>query len=71
MRPILLLSTLGLLCNCASDTQSVTVCDGKHRRPANPHGTVLPGAPTVSPTLSSSPPANRGETPGGGCGRRR
>ena len=34
-------------------------CDGKHRRPANPYGSILP---TVDPQTGTSTPA--GQTPG-------
>ena len=42
------------LAGCATHSEpKPAVCDGKHRRPANPYGTVLPIAPdpkVVPPT---------------------
>lgn len=67
MKHVLLIASLGVLAGCAMDSQKLAVCDGKHRRPANPYGTVLPGAPTT-PEAS---PAKAVGTPGGGCGRSR
>lgn len=42
----------------ASKPPKIAKCDGKHRRPANPHGSILP---TVDPHSGTSTPA--GETP--------
>jgi tRNA A37 threonylcarbamoyladenosine synthetase subunit TsaC/SUA5/YrdC len=57
-RPIVLLPVLTLLIGCAS-TQSpkVAVCDGKHRRPANPYGTVLPSVQLAGQGAATTPPA--------------
>jgi hypothetical protein len=36
------------LAGCATPkTPKLNVCDGRHKRPANPYGSVLPGAPPV------------------------
>lgn len=44
-----------LLVGCASQGEpKVAVCDGKHRRPANPYGSVLPSAP--APTAGAPGP---------------
>jgi hypothetical protein len=38
----------GPLAGCAtSKTPKLAVCDGQHKRPANPYGSILPGAPPV------------------------
>ncbi len=38
----------GPLAGCAtSKTPKLAVCDGRHKRPANPYGSILPGAPPV------------------------
>lgn len=71
MKPIFLVAALVLLTGCATDSQKLTVCDGKHRRPANPYGTVLPGAPTAQPATLSAPMRRTDETPSSGCGRSR
>jgi hypothetical protein len=47
---------------CATTTSnSLPVCDGKHRRPANPHGSVLnappPAAGPLAPTGAAAPVA--------------
>jgi hypothetical protein len=34
--------TLLVLAGCAHQDPKPAVCDGKHRRPANPYGSVLP-----------------------------
>jgi type IV secretion system protein VirB7 len=71
---ILLAAALG---GCATSTaKSLPVCDGQHRRPANPYGSVLDpapataGAPTpaapASPAAPTPPPA--ATTSPSGCG---
>lgn len=62
----------GPLAGCATTkTPKLAVCDGRHKRPANPFGSILPGAPPVvyvpgkkgvpvaipAPPRSSVPPA--------------
>jgi hypothetical protein len=38
----------GPLAGCATPkTPKLAVCDGRHKRPANPYGSILPGAPPV------------------------
>lgn len=71
MKLALLVTVLALLAGCAADTQKLSVCDGKHRREANPYGSVLPGAPAATAGASSAPPAKLDARQGGGCGRLR
>lgn len=60
MKPSLLLGTmlaalaLPLAACATSKTPKLAVCDGKpkHRREANPYGSVLPGAPMLAPTAA-------------------
>jgi hypothetical protein len=47
-----LLTVLVLVSGCATAEPKPAVCDGKHRRPANPYGTVLQATPA-----STTPPA--------------
>jgi hypothetical protein len=62
---ILLAAALG---GCATSTaRSLPACDGQHRRPANPYGSVLDPTPAASapptadpapkPTTAAPPPA--------------
>lgn len=48
-----------LLAGCATHSEpKPAVCDGKHRRPANPYGSVLPniqGAGATPPPASAAP----------------
>ncbi|HEY1926596.1 MAG TPA: hypothetical protein VGG92_03955 [Caulobacteraceae bacterium] len=66
---ILLAAALG---GCATSTaKSLPVCDGQHRRPANPYGSVLDPAPASAPAASAEaaptpPPAT--PAPPSGCG---
>ena len=39
---------------CATVPNALPVCDGKHRRPANPHGSVLGPATPAGPTAPST-----------------
>ncbi len=44
----LVITLTGPLAGCATTkTPKLAVCDGRHKRPANPYGSVLPGAPPV------------------------
>jgi hypothetical protein len=69
---ILLAAALG---GCASATaKSLPVCDGQHRRPANPYGSVLEpsppptaAAPGLSPRPATPPPTPPAAEPPG-CG---
>lgn len=66
MRHALPLLLVLLLTGCATtNTQKVAVCDGKHRRPANPYGSVLPTAalPGESAPASAAASAKPGEPP--------
>ena len=45
----------------AAKSPKLARCDGRHRRPANPNGSILP---TVDPQAGTATPA--GSTPGGG-----
>lgn len=49
-------ATIGLT-GCAGKLPKLAVCDGKHRRDANPYGTVLPGAPPRAPADTWAPPS--------------
>ena len=49
---------MGILAGCAHDPKPA-ICDGKHRRPANLYGSVLPsipGADPATPPAGPSPP---------------
>ena len=39
---------------CASEFGSLPVCDGNHRRPANPHGSILLSGETAAPSHAMS-----------------
>ena len=54
MRVLTLLPMLALTGCATTGGGKLAVCDGKHRRPANPYGTVLP---TVPGAASAAPPA--------------
>jgi type IV secretion system protein VirB7 len=69
---ILLAAALG---GCATSTaKSLPVCDGQHRRPANPLGSVLDPAPAavaatpVAPTAPAAPSPPPTAAPPSGCG---
>jgi hypothetical protein len=47
-RCVILLVLLALV-GCATHDPKPAVCDGKHRRPANPYGSVLPSIPGADP----------------------
>jgi hypothetical protein len=57
-----LLTTVALclaLAACASArSDKLAVCDGQHRRPANPNGSVLTTAPVAAPSPGTTPPAH-------------
>jgi hypothetical protein len=67
MRRLALLAAGLVLAGCAHHDPKPAVCDGKHRRPANLHGSVLPvipgadtapsakGAPVPTPVPASPP----------------
>jgi hypothetical protein len=72
--PILILLAAALGGCATSTTKSLPVCDGQHRRPANPYGSVLDPAPQATGSAAPeaapkpaapAPPATPG-TPG--CG---
>lgn len=54
-RTLALSAVLLLLAGCAHDPKPA-VCDGKHRRPANPYGSVLPADPSAP--AAGPPPAH-------------
>ncbi|OGN43902.1 MAG: hypothetical protein A2623_07865 [Caulobacterales bacterium RIFCSPHIGHO2_01_FULL_70_19] len=69
-RLLTLATAAAILAGCASlGRDDAPVCDGRHRRPANPHGsTLVPAAAPAQP----EPPAPASESPpsrsaGGGC----
>ncbi|RZT46444.1 hypothetical protein EV283_3393 [Sphingomonas sp. BK036] len=62
-------SGVGLTGCTGQKLAKLAVCDGKHLRPGNPYGSILPGAPipaTIAPTgpgvpiAASAPPAATG-----------
>lgn len=59
---LILASALGACATGPDD--ALPVCDGRDRRPANPHGSILqpsPAAPSDADRPTDAPP------PGGGC----
>lgn len=60
MRPLVILLTFGLaLAGCAATGRDkLAVCDGKHRRPANVHGSVLTPTPEAPPPAAQAPKPN-------------
>jgi hypothetical protein len=55
--PILILVLAIASAGCASSGgAALPVCDGKHLRPANPHGSVLDPAVAAAPTASPAEP---------------
>jgi type IV secretion system protein VirB7 len=67
--PILILLALSVSGCATSSADKLPVCDGKHRRPANPQGTVL-GA-SASPAGAAAPAALAPQVsspPSPGCG---
>lgn len=63
MRRLLFFTVLaGLLGGCQASGHKPTICDGKHRRTANPYGSVLVegAAPTAKgPAPSATQPCGR------------
>lgn len=65
-RLLTLAAAATVLAGCASlGRDDAPVCDGRHRRPANPHGSTLVPAPT--PALSEPPAPAPAPSTGGGC----
>lgn len=61
---LILFATLAALAACAHSADRPPVCDGAHRRPATPHGSVLTGpepAPAAPVGIPDAP------APDGGC----
>ena len=61
IRTISILLALGLGGCATSAAKTLPVCDGQHRRPANPYGSVLDAAPataaaTPAPSPQTAPP---------------
>ncbi len=48
-----------LLTGCATQDPKPAVCDGKHRRPANPYGSVLPNIPNANAATPLATPSPR------------
>jgi hypothetical protein len=70
MRPIpilVLAATLGLAGCAAAGTAALPVCDGHHRRSANPNGSVLDPA-TAQPPAPAAAPATPASASSSGCG---
>lgn len=59
-RVLVLLSALSLAACSTLSQQQAPVCDGKQRRPANPHGSVLTPSQASKPAAISSAPALQG-----------
>ncbi|HEY0437576.1 MAG TPA: hypothetical protein VGC92_13120 [Phenylobacterium sp.] len=60
MRPIpilILTASLGLTGCAAARATVLPVCDGHHRRPANPNGSVLEPAEVKPPVAAAPTPA--------------
>ena len=56
-RTLILLTVLLALGGCATHSEpKPAICDGKHRRPANPYGTVLPSVTGKEVAPSAAPP---------------
>lgn len=53
----LMLSLMAALClaACASPAAKLPTCDGQHRRPANPYGSVLADPPAPAKAALGSP----------------
>ena len=63
-RTLILIVALTALGGCATHSEpKPAVCDGKHRRPANPYGTVLPNAPGKAVAPVATPPASAAPGP--------
>jgi hypothetical protein len=45
------------LAACATVSDKPALCDGRHRRPANPHGSVLVAPQAQAPAATPAPPA--------------
>jgi hypothetical protein len=68
--PILILLAAALGGCATSTTKTLPVCDGQHRRPANPYGSVLDPTTTAAGAVSPAapaPPATPAPAPPG-CG---
>lgn len=64
-RPFALAALVALLTGCASlGGEDPPVCDGRHRRPANPLDSTLVVAPAPTPAAPQAAPA---APPDGGC----
>lgn len=59
---LILASALGACATAPDDVPPV--CDGRDRRPANPHGSILLPSPTIA-TDAETPPEHPSST--GGC----
>ncbi len=60
--PVLILLAAALGGCATASSKSLPVCDGQHRRPANPYGSVLDTTPTAAapaavPATPAPPPA--------------
>lgn len=66
--PVLILIALTAGGCATSSASHLPACDGKHRRPANPHGSVLevPAAGVAAPAAPVTPQAPPPSSPG--CG---
>ena len=64
---LMLVTALAALAACAHHPDGKpAVCDGRHRRPANPYGSVLPNLPgaAVAPATSRAVPPPPPAVPG-------
>ena len=65
LRLVLILSAL--LGGCATGrTDAPATCDGRDRRPANPHGSILVASTPAAPPAPAAQP-NPSEPSAGGC----
>jgi|CoawatStandDraft_6_1074263.scaffolds.fasta_scaffold17323_2 hypothetical protein len=64
---LLIVGSVGLTGCAGQKLAKVSVCDGKHLRPGNPYGSILPGAPIppiTAPAGPGSPIASIAPRPG-------
>jgi len=55
---VIMISALALAACASTGKDMLAVCDGKHRRPANVHGSVLTPTPEAPPPAAQAPKPN-------------
>jgi hypothetical protein len=58
VRPFLPLLAVLWVGACASPAEKLPTCDGQHRRPANPYGSVLTDPPAKTAASAPADPAS-------------